>query len=146
MSEQPSPAPHGLKASEKADETTILSLKYTADGLIPAVVQDVQSQAVLMVAWMNEEALALTLQTGQAHYWSRSRQKLWHKGATSGDFQLLREIRVDCDQDCLLLLIEQTGKGACHTGRTSCFYRRLEEQADGTSRLVFTTAPSTPAA
>lgn len=118
------------------DEGTTPSLNYNSDGLIAAIAQDAATKEVLMIAWMNEEALHLTLQTGEAHYWSRSRQELWHKGATSGSIQKIREIRIDCDQDAVLLLIEQTGEGACHTGRATCFYRRVEG-SDGNIRLEF---------
>ncbi len=100
------------------------SLKFDERGLIPAVVQDTHTHQVLMVAYMNEEALKRTLETGEAHFWSRSRQELWHKGATSGNIQKVVEIRVDCDADTLLLLVEPAGP-ACHTGNTSCFYRRF---------------------
>jgi len=99
------------------------ALKFDERGLIPAVVQDVHTLQVLMVAYMNAEALQRTLETGEAHFWSRSRQGLWHKGATSGNIQKVVEIRVDCDADTLLLLVEPAGP-ACHTGNTSCFYRR----------------------
>lgn len=95
-------------------------LKRSADGLVPAVVQDATSGRVLMMAWMNDEALALTLATRQATYWSRSRQELWRKGATSGHTQYVRELGIDCDGDTLLLQVDQTGP-ACHTGQTSCF-------------------------
>lgn len=97
-------------------------LKFDEKGLITAVLQHHTTREVLMVAWMNEEALRLTLETGEAHFWSRSRQELWHKGATSGNVQRVREIRVDCDGDTLLLLVEPAGP-ACHTGAISCFYR-----------------------
>ncbi len=100
------------------------SLKFDERGLIPAVVQDARTHQVLMVAYMNEEALKRTLETGEAHFWSRSRRELWHKGATSGNIQKVVEIRVDCDADTLLLLVEPAGP-ACHTGNTSCFYRRF---------------------
>jgi phosphoribosyl-AMP cyclohydrolase/phosphoribosyl-ATP pyrophosphohydrolase/phosphoribosyl-AMP cyclohydrolase len=100
-------------------------LKYDEHGLIPVVVQDVQSLQVLMVAWMNAEALRLTLDSGESHFWSRSRLEIWHKGATSGNVQRVREIRYDCDADSLLLLVEPAGP-ACHTGETSCYFRRLE--------------------
>ncbi len=103
---------------------TLPPLKFDDRGLIPAVVQDVHTHQVLMVAYMNEEALKRTLETGEAHFWSRSRQELWHKGATSGNIQKVVEIRVDCDADTLLLLVEPAGP-ACHTGNTSCFYRRF---------------------
>jgi phosphoribosyl-ATP pyrophosphohydrolase/phosphoribosyl-AMP cyclohydrolase len=99
-------------------------LRFNADGLIPAVAQDWLDGAVLMVAWMNREALACTLATGEVHYWSRSRRELWHKGATSGHTQRLRGLRYDCDADVLLLTIEQVGHGACHTGARSCFYEQ----------------------
>lgn len=104
---------------------TITTLKFNADGLIPAVVQDAATMQVLMVAWMNAAALQLTCETGEAVFWSRSRGELWHKGATSGNVQHVREIRYDCDADTLLLLVDPAGP-ACHTGATSCFYRTLE--------------------
>ncbi len=100
------------------------ALKFDKRGLIPAVVQDAATGDVLMVAWMDAEALQLTQESGEAHFWSRSRQELWHKGATSGNVQRVREIRVDCDGDTLLLLVEPAGP-ACHTGHCSCFYRTL---------------------
>jgi phosphoribosyl-AMP cyclohydrolase/phosphoribosyl-ATP pyrophosphohydrolase/phosphoribosyl-AMP cyclohydrolase len=102
-----------------------VSIKFDERGLAPAVVQDAESGEVLMMAWMNEKALQRTLETGQAHFWSRSRQKLWHKGATSGNFMEVHEIWVDCDGDTLLLRVDPAGP-ACHTGERSCFYRRLE--------------------
>lgn len=100
----------------------IASLRWNEAGLIPAVAQDWLDGAVLMVAWMNREALERTLASGEVHYWSRSRQELWHKGASSGQIQTLRGLRFDCDADVLLLSIEQQGGGACHTGARSCFY------------------------
>ncbi len=103
----------------------IAELKFDDNGLIPAVVQDAQTHAVLMVAYMNAESLRLTLETGEAVFWSRSRNALWHKGATSGNIQRVQEIRVDCDEDTLLLRVEPAG-AACHTGEYSCFYRELE--------------------
>ncbi len=99
-------------------------LKFDEQGLIPAVVQDADSLHVLMVAWMNARSLQRTQATGETHFWSRSRQTLWHKGATSGNVQHVREIRYDCDADTLLILVEPAGP-ACHTGETSCFYRSL---------------------
>jgi len=102
----------------------MISIRFDEQGLVPAVVQDTSNGRVLMVAWMNEEALRCTRETGQAHFWSRSRQELWHKGATSGNFMNVREIWVDCDADTLLLKVNPAGP-ACHTGRQSCFYRRL---------------------
>ncbi len=118
------------------DETDKLSPNYTADGLIAAIAQDAQTKEVLMLAWMNAEALQKTIETGQAHYWSRSRGELWHKGATSGAIQRVRDIRIDCDQDAVLLIIDQVGTGACHTGRRSCFYRQIDGKNPG--RLNFT--------
>ena len=100
----------------------IAQLRFNEAGLIPAVAQDWLDGAVLMVAWMNREAIERTLASGEVHYWSRSRQELWHKGATSGHTQALRGLRVDCDADVLLLTIEQCGDVACHTGARSCFY------------------------
>ncbi len=98
--------------------------------LIPAVAQDWKTGEVLMLAYMNEEALKKTQETGRAHYWSRSRNKLWLKGESSGHFQIVKEIRMDCDQDAVLLLIEQIG-GACHTGYRSCFYRTIDGKIVG---------------
>jgi phosphoribosyl-ATP pyrophosphohydrolase/phosphoribosyl-AMP cyclohydrolase len=97
-------------------------LRWDGAGLIPAIAQDWLDGAVLMLAWMNAEALQRTLETGEVHYWSRSRQTLWHKGATSGHIQRLRGLRYDCDADALLLTVEQSGDVACHTGARSCFY------------------------
>jgi phosphoribosyl-AMP cyclohydrolase len=108
------------------------SLTYDARGLIPAIAQDATTGEVLMMAWMNAEAVARTLATGQVCYWSRSRQAFWIKGETSGHVQHLVEFRVDCDRDCLLLRIEQVGP-ACHTNRRSCFYTVVE---DGAERIV----------
>ena len=102
-----------------------MDLKYDINGLIPAVAQDAESGEVLMVAWMNAEALRLTRATGEAHFWSRSRNELWHKGATSGNVLRVAEIRVDCDADTLLLRVRPAGP-ACHTGARSCFFRTLE--------------------
>jgi phosphoribosyl-AMP cyclohydrolase len=100
-------------------------LKLDSNGLIPAVVQDNSSNAVLMVAWMNMDALQLTLETGETHFWSRSRDELWHKGATSGNFMHVQEILVDCDADTLLVRVDPAGP-ACHTGSITCFSRTLE--------------------
>ena len=119
------------------EETDIPCLKYNENGLIPAIAQDAETGAVLMMAWMNAEALKKTLQTGQAHYWSRSREELWHKGASSGGIQHVRGVYVDCDQDALLLMVAQDGGGACHTGRKTCFYRELKTDAGGKSILTF---------
>lgn len=104
------------------DETVELRPKFDADGLIAAIAQDADTGDVLMLAWMNADALQQTIETGRAVYWSRSRKSLWRKGDTSGHEQHIIEIRVDCDQDAVLLKVRQTG-AACHTGRRSCFYR-----------------------
>ena len=102
------------------------SLVFNADGLIPAVIQDAETREVLMVAWMNRESLQRTLETGQTWFWSRSRGELWHKGETSGNTQDVRSLLVDCDADCLLVLVDPAGP-ACHTGATSCFFRTIGE-------------------
>ncbi len=107
-------------------ETWLNKINWSDDGLVPAIAQDAATGRVLMVAWMNREALKLTWQKQQAVYWSRSRRKLWHKGEESGHFQIVKEIRMDCDADVILLQIEQQGGIACHTGRASCFFSRLE--------------------
>ncbi|HEY6095416.1 MAG TPA: phosphoribosyl-AMP cyclohydrolase [Gallionellaceae bacterium] len=101
-------------------------VNWSADGLVPAIAQDAKTGRVLMVAWMDRDALQRTVELGEAVYWSRSRKKLWHKGEESGHTQKVREIRLDCDQDVILLKVEQRGGIACHTGRESCFYSRLE--------------------
>lgn len=102
----------------------IENLKFDANGLIPAIVQDAESGEVLMMAWMNAEALQRTLESGETWFWSRSRRSLWHKGETSGNVQKVSEVRVDCDADVLLVRVHPAGP-ACHTGRRSCFYRVL---------------------
>lgn len=102
-------------------------LKFDSSGLIPAIAQDAKSHEILMLAYMNRESLEKTLETGQAWYYSRSRQKLWHKGETSGNVQKIKEILYDCDGDALLLKIEQIGGIACHTGNRSCFFRKLKK-------------------
>jgi len=103
----------------------IKGLRFDEKGLITAVVQDASDGAVLMVAYMNEEAVRLTAETGFTHFWSRSREKMWKKGETSEHVQKVKEMRIDCDADCLLVIVEQAGPGACHTGHRSCFYRDL---------------------
>ena len=100
---------------------------WTEDGLVPAIAQDAETGDILMMAWMNRESLQLTVEEGQAVYWSRSRGKLWRKGESSGHQQVLRDIRLDCDADVILLKVEQKGGIACHTGRRSCFYRTLKD-------------------
>jgi phosphoribosyl-AMP cyclohydrolase len=102
------------------------AVRWDAQGLVPAIAQDAQTGRILMMAWMNREALQLTAETGHAVYWSRSRQKLWHKGESSGNQQDVKEIRLDCDEDVIVLQVTQRGGIACHTGRASCFYRVLD--------------------
>jgi phosphoribosyl-AMP cyclohydrolase len=105
------------------------AVRWDEKGLVPAIAQDAVSGRILMAAWMNREALALTVQEGHAVYWSRSRNRLWHKGEESGHVQKVIEIRLDCDEDVIVLKVEQQGGIACHTGRASCFYRVLKEGA-----------------
>ncbi len=108
-------------------EAWLNKINWSEDGLITAIAQDASSGRVLMVAWMNRDALRLTWQKSEAVYWSRTRKKLWHKGEESGHFQKVKEIRLDCDGDAILLQVEQQGGIACHTGRASCFFNRLEQ-------------------
>ena len=103
----------------------IENLKYDEKGLIPAIAQDYQDGIILMMAWMNRQALELTVKTGEVHYWSRSRQELWHKGKTSGHIQKLKQLYYDCDRDVILVKIEQVGDIACHTGARSCFFTEV---------------------
>jgi phosphoribosyl-ATP pyrophosphohydrolase/phosphoribosyl-AMP cyclohydrolase len=104
-------------------------IRWNADGLAPAIAQEASSGKVLTLAWMNREALKLTRSSGEAHYWSRSRARIWHKGESSGHVQKVREIRLDCDRDAILLLVDQQGGLACHTGHERCFYRQLQDGA-----------------
>jgi phosphoribosyl-AMP cyclohydrolase len=121
--------PSTLSHAQREDGP-VFAPRFDANGLITAVAQEAGSGRVLMVAHMNAEALRLTLDNGEVHYYSRSRQRLWKKGETSGEVQKLVELRIDCDQDAVLLIVEQLGRGAaCHTGRKSCFYRVLQEGA-----------------
>lgn len=108
------------------DSSWLAAVTFDANGLIPAIAQDADSGTILMVAWMNAESLAETFATGRAVYWSRSRQRLWRKGEESGHVQRVLELRLDCDGDVLLLKVKQEGGIACHTGRESCFFRRLD--------------------
>jgi len=110
------------------DASYINEVKWTADGLVPAIAQDYRSGRVLMMAWMNREALALTVKENRAVYWSRSRNKLWRKGEESGHVQHVKELRLDCDNDVIILQVEQVAGIACHTGRESCFYRVLKNE------------------
>jgi len=106
------------------------NLHFDQNGLIPAIAQDWVDGSILMMAWMNKESITKTLESGEVHYWSRSRKELWHKGKTSGHFQKLKGIRTDCDSDTILLSIEQIGSIACHTGKKSCFFKDLETNED----------------
>ena len=103
-------------------------INWSGDGLVPVITQEEGSGKVLMVAWMNREAVKLTVETGHAVYWSRSRKKLWHKGEESGHMQVVKELYLDCDEDVLLLTVEQIGGIACHTGRHHCFFKKLENK------------------
>jgi phosphoribosyl-AMP cyclohydrolase len=117
----------------------IESVAWNSDGLVPAVAQDAASGEVLMLAWMNRESLRRTVESGQAVYWSRSRKALWRKGETSGHFQRVLEVRMDCDSDAVLLRVESVQGVACHTGRRRCFFSRLE--GEGAARRWVTTDP-----
>ena len=113
----PTPTPVEVREADLAE------VRYSDDGLVPAIVQDVDTGAVLMMAWMNEETLRMSLEQGRTVFWSRSRSEVWRKGDTSGDRQFIRSAHYDCDGDTLLFLVEQEGRGACHTGSYTCFYR-----------------------
>jgi len=133
----PSPLFASRGSTEEIERGDVFQPKFGPDGLIPAIVTDTGD--VLMFAWMNAEALALTIETGLAHFWTRSRQRIWKKGEESGNLLRVREIRTDCDQDVLWLKVHVEGEGvACHTGARSCFYRALSPQRtdDGAVRLV----------
>jgi phosphoribosyl-AMP cyclohydrolase len=108
-------------------DTVLADIQWNEQGLIPAIAQDWRSGDVLMLAWMNRDALSLTISEGRAIYWSRSRQALWRKGEDSGHVQHLKELRIDCDADTVLMKVEQIGGIACHTGRRNCFYQRLDD-------------------
>jgi len=116
---------------QQIEESLEFSPKFDADGLIPALAMDAVTREPLMLAYMNEDSLRKTLEIGEAVYWSRSRKEIWHKGATSGHVQKIVEIRTDCDQDALILLVQQIGAGACHSGRNSCFYRKVTATPSG---------------
>ncbi|MFK7909531.1 MAG: phosphoribosyl-AMP cyclohydrolase [Akkermansiaceae bacterium] len=111
------------------EERNVFAPKFDTDGLIPAVAMDAETKEPLMLAYMNEKSLLMTLELGEAVYYSRSREEIWHKGATSGHVQKVKEIRTDCDQDAVILYVEQLGAGACHTGRSTCFYRKIDLEA-----------------
>jgi phosphoribosyl-AMP cyclohydrolase len=127
-----------MSGDSSPEEGCHLKLRYDPQGLVPAIAQEASTGRILMLAWINEEALRLTLATGEAHYWSRSRNTLWRKGETSGESQKVIAVHIDCDQDAVLLTVELQGHGlACHTGRKSCFYRRIDP-ASGSLRMELT--------
>lgn len=130
----------GPRDDKKAlEEKPVFAPKFDSDGLIPAMAIDSTTKEPLMLAYMNAESLKMTLQLGEAVYYSRSRQEIWHKGATSGHVQKISEIRTDCDQDALTLYVEQLGAGACHTGRSTCFYRAVDlSEGSDPAALSFT--------
>lgn len=118
-----------MSSTKDIEEGTGFTPRFDEKGLIPCITQSAKSHKVLMMAWMNEESITKTLETGEVHYWSRSRQEMWHKGATSGKIQTLVDLKIDCDQDCLLAIVEVQcePERACHTGRQSCFYRSVKD-------------------
>ncbi len=130
----------GDRQDKKAvEEKEIFAPKFDENGLIPALALDAKTKEPLMLAYMNEKSLKLTLEIGEAVYYSRSRQEIWHKGATSGHTQKIIEIRTDCDQDALMVYVDQQGAGACHTGRNSCFYRKVDlKKGSNFTSLTFT--------
>lgn len=133
-------APFALRGDkQQLEEGLEFAPKFDKDGLIPALAMDATTREPLMLAYMNTESLRRTLEIGEAVYWSRSRKEYWHKGATSGHVQKIVEILTDCDQDALILMVEQIGAGACHTGRGSCFYRKLTA-IEGQAKLEWTGA------
>lgn len=126
----PTPSDAPVAVPIEFTDAEIEAVAFDRDGLVPAIVQEEATGQVLMFAWLNEEALRKTLATGRTWFWSRSRQELWCKGETSGDRQYLRGAYYDCDMDVLLLVVEQTGRGACHTGERSCFFRAFGSGAE----------------
>lgn len=128
-------APEPTVTTQEREEGSAFLPKFDSQGLLPAIVLHESSREVLVVAYMNVQALQQTLSTGEVHFWSRSRQKLWRKGETSGHVLRLKEMLTDCDQDALVILADPAGP-TCHTGRPSCFYRRIEQTADGRIALV----------
>jgi phosphoribosyl-AMP cyclohydrolase len=123
-------------SKETIEKGLALAPKFDTAGLIPVITQDHLSGEVLMLAYMNEETLRMTLEMGQAVYYSRSRQTIWHKGATSGQFQVVKELRIDCDQDAIVLKVDQRGSGCCHTGAEGCFYRAVDLEAVKPQSLI----------
>lgn len=142
MSDKPAKLFPEISDRDSLESGDMLAPRFNSDGLITAVVTDALSGEVLMLAHMNPEALERTIHSGQSHFWSRSRQELWHKGATSGNFQQVQEIRIDCDQDAVLLKVRVQGNASCHTGATSCFYRKVD-RTNGKITLVADRSPKT---
>lgn len=134
------PITFGDRPDKKAvEEKAIFAPKFDENGLVPCVAMDAKTKEPLMLAYMNEESLKMTLKLGEVVYYSRSRQEIWHKGATSGHTQKVVEIRTDCDQDAVIVYVDQQGSGACHTGRNSCFYRKVDlEAGSNPNALAFT--------
>jgi phosphoribosyl-AMP cyclohydrolase/phosphoribosyl-ATP pyrophosphohydrolase/phosphoribosyl-AMP cyclohydrolase len=126
----PEETPTIAAAAIAASPEQLARVRYNSDGLVAAIVQEAGTREVLMMAWMSQETLRLTLAEGRTVFWSRSRQEVWRKGETSGEVQLVREVRYDCDGDVLLLLVDQQGGGACHTGNHSCFFRAFGPAGD----------------
>ncbi len=120
--------PTGVRIQSTSEQ--LGAVAFNSEGLVPVIAQDVDSRAVLMMAWMNRDSLARTFDEGRMVYWSRSRQELWRKGDTSGDRQFVREAYYDCDGDTLLFMVEQEGSGACHTGARTCFFRSFGPESD----------------
>ncbi len=125
------------KDMKSLEERLEFTPKYNDLGLIPCIATSAKTGQVLMMAWMNEESINKSLETGEAHYWSRSRSELWHKGATSGHTQKIIDMRTDCDQDCLWIIVEMSNETSCHTGRKSCFYRAVMKNKEGALSLKF---------
>lgn len=125
-----------MSTNDSALPVWLAEVHFDAQGLVPAIAQDAVTGQILMVAWMNAESLAETAQTGRAVFWSRSRSRLWRKGEESGHVQRVLELRLDCDADVILLKVEQLGGIACHTGRASCFYQRLDSQTDASGANI----------
>lgn len=140
--EAPSPTASTTANTTAAEAASIADVRFDAAGLVPAILQDDTSGEVLTLAWMNADTLAETLETGRTVLWSRSRQERWRKGDTSGDIQLVRSVWLDCDGDALVVRVEQRGKGACHTGARSCFFRTLPSNAVPSSAVPSSAVPS----
>ena len=125
-----------IENKSELETGTILAPRFNSDGLVTAIAQDVETSEILMLAHMNAEALQKTIETGKSHFWSRSRQELWLKGETSGNILFVEEILTDCDQDAILLKVRLEGNGACHTGRYSCFYRKVDRSNTNSPVLI----------